>query len=128
MVPLSDPAGPRAFTTTPCDRVFATSKETLCLASERGIATTYSAKVVTEATGAAKDIPLTGSPSRARLSDDGTLSATTSFVAGDSYAAATFSTRTVVTHLATGQSQDLESFRLIDGGQQISRSTGTTGA
>ncbi|MEO6999488.1 MAG: hypothetical protein ABI112_15515 [Terracoccus sp.] len=119
MVPIADPAGPRAFTDTACDRVFATAAETLCLASDRGVVTTYSAKVVTDATGAIHDIPLTGSPSRARLSDDGSLSATTSFVAGDSYAATNFSTRTVVTHLGTGVSQDLEDFALLDNGQRI---------
>ncbi len=122
VVPLSDPGGPRGFTTLACDRVFATVTQTLCLSSERGIATTYSAKVVTDATGATRAIPLTGSPSRARLSDDGTLSATTSFVAGDSYAATNFSTRTVVTHLTSGSSQDLEDFRLIDQDTQIAPS------
>lgn len=65
------------------------------------------------------DIPLTGSPSRARLSDDGSLSATTSFVAGDSYAQTGFSTRTRTTRLAIGKSQDLETFTLIDDGTKI---------
>lgn len=120
MVPLADPSGPRAFTSVSCDRVFATSVETLCLGSDRGVVTTYSARVITDATGAVKNIPLTGSPSRARLSDDGALSATTSFVAGDSYTATSFSTRTVVTNLRTGMSQDLEDFTLLDNGQRIS--------
>lgn len=120
MVPLSDPGGPRAFTDTACDRVFAAAGRTLCLASDRGVVTTYSATVYDDATGARTNIPLTGSPSRARLSDDGTLSATTSFVAGDSYAATSFSTRTVVTHLSDRKSMDLEDFALIDRGRKIS--------
>lgn len=122
MVGLTNPAGPRAFTTTACDRVFSTASKTLCLASDRGIVTTYSATVYSVASGARTTIPLTGSPSRARLSDDGTLSATTSFVAGDSYASTSFSTRTVVTHLTDRTSQDLEDFMLVDQGRRISPS------
>ena len=119
MVRLDDPDGPRAFTTRTCDRVFATKANLICLASEPGLVTTYSATVFAGTTGAATPIPLTGSPSRARLSADGTRSATTSFVAGDSYAAATFSTRTVITTLAGRQSLDLETFALHDRGRRI---------
>ncbi len=118
MVPLGAPAGPRAFTTRTCDRVFATPANLLCLASVAGIVTTYSATVYA-ADGAATAIPLTGSPSRARLSADGTRSATTSFVSGDSYAATSFSTRTVITMLRSRQSLDLENFALHDKGRRI---------
>lgn len=120
MVPLADPGGARAITSLECDRVFSDGTKTLCLASDRGVLTTYSAKVYPAAGGTPTDIPLTGSPSRARLSGDGSLSATTSFVSGDSYAQVGFSTRTVVTHLTTGATQDLETFTLIDDGRRIS--------
>ena len=127
VVPLADPAGARALTALACDRVFATSARTLCLASDRGLVTTYSATVFDNATDAATPIPLTGSPSRARLSDDGHLSATTSFVAGDSYTSVGFSTRTVITTLAPRTSADLEDFTLIDQAGRSVPSTGTTG-
>ena len=120
VVPLADPAGARVLTSLACDRVFATAVRTLCLGSDRGLVTTYSATVYEDATDAATPIPLTGSPSRARLSGDGTLSATTSFVAGDSYASVGFSTRTVVTTLATRTSVALEDFTLIDQGRKVS--------
>lgn len=120
IVPLADPGGARAITSLDCDRVFSDGTKTLCLASDRGVLTTYSAKVYPAVGGPPTDIPLTGSPSRARLAGDGSLSATTSFVAGDSYAQVGFSTRTVVTHLTTGASQDLESFTLIDDEKKIS--------
>lgn len=120
MVALNNPGGPRALLSHSCDRVFAAAQELLCLASDRGVVTTYSATVYNLSTGAAVQIPLTGSPSRARLSDDGKLAATTSFVAGDSYAATNFSTRTVVTTLATRKSVDLEDLALYDGGRRIS--------
>lgn len=118
MVPLSDPGGRRAITDLSCDRVFATSTRTLCLASERGVATTYSARVLTRGEGAPRDLPLTGIPSRARLSQDGSRAATTSFVSGDSYSASGFSTRTVVTTL-DGSNSDLETFRLVHRGKTV---------
>ena len=117
---LADPGGPRAITNITCDRVFSAGGRTLCLSSEPGLVTTYRATVYDDATGKATSIPLTGSPSRARLSKDGDFAATTSFVAGDSYAATSFSTRTVVTDLSDGTSTDLETFRLVEDGRSIS--------
>jgi hypothetical protein len=119
MVALKDPGGPRAFTTTLCDRVFAANGHTLCLGSDLGAVTTYTAKAWGDDGGPVVDLPLTGVPSRARLSPDARLAATTSFVAGDSYAATSFSTRTIVTTLADDTSVDLESFRLVHQGSTI---------
>jgi hypothetical protein len=119
MVPLSAPSGPRALTTTACDRVFAASGHTLCLASDPGVVTTYTAKAWADSGGPATDLPLHGIPSRARLSDDARLAATTSFVSGDSYAQAGFSTRTIVTNLQSGASLDLENFTLMHRGVSI---------
>lgn len=119
MVSLADPGGPRAFTHTFCDRVFVASGRTLCLASDPGVVTTYTAKTWLDAGGPTEDLPLTGLPSRARLSDDAKLAATTSFVSGDSYAAGNFSTRTIVSELGTGRSLDLETFTLRHKGRSI---------
>jgi hypothetical protein len=117
MVPLSAPDGGRAFTDLSCERVFATGSSTLCLASEFGVRIT--AKVYPSTGPAATQLPLAGIPSRARLSDDGALAATTSFVSGDSYAGANFSTRTVVTRLEDHSSADLETFALLHEGRRI---------
>lgn len=119
MVSLADPSGPRALTRTSCDRVFVARARTLCLASDPGVVTTYTATTFVDAAGPTQDLPLTGIPSRARLSDDAKLAATTSFVSGDSYAAANFSTRTVVSEIGTDRSLDLETFRLIHEGKVI---------
>jgi hypothetical protein len=119
MVPLAAPDGARAFTSHSCDRVFASAGRTLCLASDPGVVTTYTATTWLNAGGPVQDLPLTGFPSRARLSDDGKLAATTSFVSGDSYAAGNFSTRTIVSELASGRTVDLENFRLIHEGKSI---------
>ncbi|HTZ45501.1 MAG TPA: hypothetical protein VMB79_16695, partial [Jatrophihabitans sp.] len=126
-VALSDPAGPRGFLSSgsgpvQCDRVYATAARLLCLASDRGLVTTYSAAVYDlGATGTPKlqSLPLAGVPSRARLSRDGTLAATTSFVAGDSYAATTFSTRTVISRVGGASYGSLEDFRLVHQGRTI---------
>lgn len=122
MVSLADPAGPRALTTTSCDRVFVARRTTLCLASDPGVVTTYSARTFVEDGGPGQDLPLTGIPSRARLSDDAKLAATTSFVSGDSYSAVSFSTRTIVSELGTARHVDLETFRLVHQGKVIAPS------
>jgi hypothetical protein len=119
MVPLSDPGGPRAITEQTCDRVFATSARTLCLGSDGGAGATWRATVTTVGEASPRQLPLTGTPSRARLSRDGSHAATTTFVAGDSYTATGFSTRTVITALAGGASSDLEDFRLVHRGHAI---------
>lgn len=120
MVPLDDPSGARVITSTACDRVFATMERTLCLASDFGLVTTYTARTWADARpDEPTDLQLTGVPSRARLSDSGRLAATTSFVSGDSYAAANFSTRTVVAELSSGTSLDLERFRLVHRGKVV---------
>jgi hypothetical protein len=106
MVRLDNPGGARAITTTLCDRVFAVRGRTLCLGSDPGLVTKNTAKTWADAGGPVTDLPLTGVPSRARLSNDAALAATTSFVAGDSYSSASFSTRTVVSEIATGANHD----------------------
>jgi len=119
MVSLADPDGPRALTSTACDRVYAAMRKYVCLASNRGIATTYSAHVLAADLKPAQTLPLTGIPSRARMSRDASLAATTSFTAGDSYAGTSFSTRTVVTNVGGATYGSLEDFTLIHNGHPI---------
>ena len=86
VVSLANPSGPRAITVAECDRVHAAAQRYLCLSSSAGVLTAYSAQVLDSAFEDEQTLPLTGVPSRARLSRDGTIAATTSFTAGDSYA------------------------------------------
>ena len=124
LVPLADPGGRRAVSGQSCERVYSAGSRTLCLASSSGIAAVYQAHVLTTE-GAEVALSLTGTPSRARLSAEGDLAATTSFVSGDSYAVDGFSTRTVITPLSAGdplrasRGIDLESFRLVHRGKAI---------
>ena len=119
IVSLANPNGPRVVTATSCDRVYATTKNVLCLSSDRGIKTTYAAHVLDNNMRPTETLPLTGMPSRARLSPDGNLAATTSFTAGNSYAGASFSTQTVITHVGGATLGGLEDFTLVHDGRII---------
>jgi hypothetical protein len=117
-VPVSDPDGARAFTPAECDRVYARPRLTLCVEADRGVVTTYKARLLGADWQPLKDLSLTGIPSRARLSPDGSLMATTTFVFGDSYAnPGQFSTRTLISNATDGVPvADLEQFTLrVDG-------------
>jgi WD40-like Beta Propeller Repeat len=120
IVPLSDPDGPRAFTPASCDRIYARPGTALCLTAQRGLVTTYRAELLGEDWKPTRNLPLSGLPSRARLSPDGSLTATTTFVYGDSYAnPGQFSTRTLVTRADGTELGDLESYQLIVAGRRV---------
>ncbi|KQY42925.1 hypothetical protein [Cellulomonas sp. Root137] len=115
-VPLDDPDGARAFTDVACDRVDVAGPVASCLRTIAGIATRWEAEVLDSDWRPVETWGLPGIPSRTRLSDDGGLVATTSFVTGHSYATVGFSTLTEV-HRADGTSLgNLEDFALtVDG-------------
>ncbi|AXT85852.1 hypothetical protein C6I20_12095 [Aeromicrobium sp. A1-2] len=119
MVSLSDPGGPRAFTGVTCDRVYATSGDAVCLRTKRGIVTTFEAMQLDAGWKTVRSWSLPGQPSRTRLSPDGTLLATTSFVTGHSYMQMGFSTATRVRDADGGDRGDLEKFTLVIGGKTV---------
>ncbi len=120
-VPLDDPGGARAFTDVSCDRVAAWEGGASCLVTERGVVTTFEALELDADWQVVQTHPLPGIPSRTRVSPDGTLVATTSFVAGHSYMSTGFSTETVVRELGGGTDWgDLEKFDLVIGGRAVS--------
>lgn len=120
VAPLSNPGGPRAFTGASCERVYATAADAICLSADRGMVTTYQAQLMDPSWAPARELPLTGLPSRARLSRDGSLVATTTFVYGDSYAnPGQFSTRTIVTRTDGEVVGDIEKFELVVDGRTI---------
>ena len=100
-VPLGDPTGARAVSDIACDRVDATAELVSCLRTVRGIAPTYTASLYSVDGQQQAGWPLPGIPNRTRISSDGDLVATTSFVTGHSYATIGFSTETVI-HSADG--------------------------
>lgn len=116
-VPLDRPDGERTMSDLVCDRVDATDDDLSCLRTERGIVPSYSATVYDAAGSPLEQWPLPGIPSRTRVSADGSLIATTSFVTGHSYATIGFSTETAI-HTRAGESLgNLEEWTLLVDGQ-----------
>lgn len=116
LVPLADPTGPRTFTGADCERVDATRDHASCLVSERGVVTDFEARTLGADWEVEGTAPLPGLPSRTRLSPDGSLVATTSFVAGHSYLSDGFSTATVIREVGGRSYGNLEKFALeVDG-------------
>jgi hypothetical protein len=105
------PAGGR------CQRVYSAGGTTVCLRVS-GIGPTFEARV-TDADGqVVRTVPVTGTPSRARVSASGRIVSWTTFMTGDSYSVpGGFSTRTGVLDLHTGELvESLEGFRIeLDG-------------
>ena len=116
-VPLADPGGARAVGDLACDRLDATSEALSCLRSVRGIVPTYTATVYTGDGHALLEWPLAGIPSRTRLSPGGSLIATTSFVAGHSYATVGFSTDTSLRTIGGEDLGNIEEWTLLVDGE-----------
>ncbi|MFK0005889.1 TolB family protein [Paenarthrobacter sp. NPDC090520] len=117
-VPLSAPGGTRAVSEQACDRVYGTSSEVVCLKANRGLVTAFEADVLNRDWQQQRSWPLTGIPSRTRISPDGSLIATTVFVTGHSYATAGFSTATEITQ-DSGSLGNLEDFALMVNGERL---------
>lgn len=112
MVGLENPGGPREFTDLPCDRVYATATDATCLQTQRGVATKFRLLQVDQDWQIANSHPLAGIPSRTRISPDGSLLASTSFVTGHSYLQVGFSTATTIRSFDGTDYGNLESFEL----------------
>jgi hypothetical protein len=122
LVPLDDPDGERVATPLSCDRVSATPATGFCLQASRGVFTTYEAAAFDERYATRQTFKLAGAPSRTRVSKDGRLAASTVFVSGDSYNSGSFSTRTTIYDLGSGQSLgDLETFAAEKDGQPFKK-------
>lgn len=120
MVPLTDPAGPRGITPATCDRVYAVATGAVCLYAKPAMVTTYQAQMLDADWRVVRDLPLSGVPSRTRLSKDGTVVATTTFVSGHDYATAgSFATATLVTRLASDETVNIETFDVMVDGKKI---------
>lgn len=115
-VALENPAGVRTVSGMACDRVYQTEHDTVCLRAKRGVVTTFEA-VLSGASGRQLDSwPLSGVPSRTRISADSRLVASTAFITGMSYAAVGFSTQTVIRGTDGRDFGNLEDFTTtIDG-------------
>jgi hypothetical protein len=118
VVPLDALDRAPLFTSLTCERVYFAGGTGVCLTAERGMTTSYRAELFDGTFQTQHRIELAGVPSRARVSPDGAMVASTNFVNGDSYAASGFSTRSLLTTAATGAAiADLETFNVTRDGQ-----------
>ena len=89
IVPLDAPEGPRFVTPLSCERVFYAGTRGVCLTiGLDGMTTTYTAEVFDEQFASIGRVPLTGVPSRVRVSPDGRRAGITVFETGHSYSEA----------------------------------------
>ena len=102
-----------------CERVYFSVDRGICLNSEaQGTATMWFADVFDGSFQRLFHLPLVGTPSRVRLSPDGTRAAATMFESGHAYDEHGFSTRTTIIDTHNGSSQgDLEQFTVFRDGK-----------
>ncbi|GAA3593800.1 PD40 domain-containing protein [Kineosporia mesophila] len=123
-VPLGRPTGKRSVSSLSCDRVYASATTGICLSANRGAVTTYRAQLLSGRLVPRLTVPISGIPSRVRMSSDGSLGAITTFVSGHSYASLAFSTETTVLETAGAHPiEDLEkTFRTTVDGRVVTAS------
>lgn len=118
-VPLDHPAGPRAIRPQLCDRVYAQARRLACLSLQPGLTIASGMDVLDARLRSVRRHAVDGVISRTRLSRDGTLVATTTFVTGHGYSG-DFSTRTGILDLVSGaEVADLEAFTLVVHGEVV---------
>jgi len=118
-VSLDDPGGTRSVSTQLCDRVYSTPKLTMCLTTDAGIVTTWTA-VQFGATGEQEQSwSLPGAPSRVRISANSQFVAETSFVTGVSYAGVGFATETIIATAAGESYGNIEQFTLLVDDEEV---------
>jgi hypothetical protein len=118
-VALDDPAGDRAFTDVVCDRVDATATGGSCLQRRTGVVTRYAWLDLDADLRQVDEHPISGLPSRTRLSPDGSLVASTVFVSGHSYMQTGFSTATRIREVGGDDHGNLERFTLVIDGEKV---------
>lgn len=114
LVPMAAPAGPGFVTDLACERAYFAADRGICLVeASEGLTTRYYADVFDERFVRLHRIPLTGVPSRTRVSPNGRRAAITVFETGHSYVDSGFSTRTTIVDTTAGTTlADLESFEV----------------
>jgi hypothetical protein len=121
-VPFERTDQPHFIDTLSCEVAHIAGGRGICLAADRGLVTTYAAKLFDAKTfQILAQFPLNGVPSRCRMSVDGKLAALTVFVSGHGYASVNFSTQTLLVEADKGRIiADLEEFKVSRDGQPIS--------
>jgi hypothetical protein len=113
---------PRFIETLSCEVAHIAGGRGICLAADRGLLTTYAAKLFDAKTfKVIAELPLKGVPSRCRMSSDGKLAALTVFISGHGYASVNFSTQSLLIEVDNGRIiADLEKFSVSRDGRPFS--------
>jgi hypothetical protein len=114
-------ADARKASTLHCERVHFAAGRGVCLEAKRGAITQYAAVLFDATFREVARLPLSGIPSRTRVSPDGRYAGFTVFVFGHSYASTEFSTETRIIDAATGDSviANLEQMEVWKDGARI---------
>jgi hypothetical protein len=91
----------------------------MCLHTDSGATTSFRATLFGAAGQKLKSWPLPGVPSRTRISADSSLVAQTSFVTGESYGTARFSTETTISAVNGVDYGELDEFTLLVNGSRV---------
>lgn len=115
------PGGARRLSGRLCERLHASAAGALCIARSDSLLGAYEAQLLGPDGRVRHQIPLSGVPSRARVSPDGRYGATTMFVTGHSYAKpGDFSTQTILIDMRAGKAiADLETFTVSRAGRVV---------
>jgi hypothetical protein len=102
-----------------CEAAYVAGGRGICLSANRGLFTTYAAKLFDAKTfKIIGEFPLKGVPSRCRMSSDGKLAALTVFISGHGYESVSFTTQTLLIDVDTSRTiADLEDFSISRDGQ-----------
>jgi hypothetical protein len=118
LAPRSAPDRERFLAALDCERVHFAGGTGICLVVNQRVMSTFSARLFGPDFKVRHTISLAGVPSRARVSPDGRRAVATVFVAGDSYNATGFSTRTTLIDAQAGRViADLEQFEVSRAGE-----------
>jgi hypothetical protein len=103
-----------------CDVAHYSAGYGVCLTADRGMYTTYTAKIFNAKFQTLYTIPINGVPSRCRVSPDGRIVAFTYFISGHSYTSLDFSTQTLLVDTKDGHTvANLEDFAIERAGQSF---------
>ncbi len=117
---LANPSAQRLSLGIPCERIAFGAGRGICLQASRGVFTTYRAILFDRQFKTLATWSLDGSPSRTRVAPDGRVGAITVFVAGHGYGTSSFSTKTTLVDMASGDLLgDLEDFTTWRDGSRI---------
>ncbi|HEV2672815.1 MAG TPA: CARDB domain-containing protein [Gemmatimonadales bacterium] len=118
LVSTAAPDEPRTIVPLRCQRLHFAAGRGLCIIGKPGVVSSYDAYTFGPNFTIGHRFPLSGVPTRSRVSPDGRYGAVTVFLSGHSYADASFSTKTILIDLVTGvELGNLEEFAVLRDGQ-----------